>query len=42
MAAHKSFGSWSKINGNNKNHKAVRTRFLFDTKHDAEGKMTRY
>ena len=41
MAAHKNLGTWSKTKGNNKKHKAVKTRFVFDIKHDAEGKMTR-
>jgi len=42
VAAHKKLGTWSKIKVNNKKHKAVKTRFVFDIKHDAEGKMTRY
>ena len=27
---------------NNKKHKAIKTCFMFDIKHDDEGKMTRY
>jgi len=42
MAAHKKLGTWSKTKGSNKQHKAVKTRFVFDLKHDAEGKKTRY
>jgi len=42
LAGHKKFGTWSKIKVNNKKHRAVKTRFVFDIKHDAEGKMTRY
>jgi len=42
VAAHKDLGTWLKTNGNSKKHKAVKTRFVFDIKHDAEGKMTRY
>jgi len=42
VAAHKDHGTWSKTKGNNKNHKAIKTRFVFDIKHDAEGKLTRY
>ena len=42
VAAHKKLGTWSKIKVNNKKHKAIKTRFVFDIKHDAEGKMTRY
>jgi len=42
VAAHKDLGTWSKTKGNNKNHKAIKTRFVFDIKHDAEGKLTRY
>jgi len=41
VAAHKHLGTWYKTKGNNKNHKAVKTRFVFDIKHDAEGKLTR-
>jgi len=41
-AAHKHLGTWSKTKGNNKNHKAINTRFVFDIKHDSEGKLTRY
>jgi len=42
VAAHKNLCTWSKIKVNNKKHKAVKTRFVFDMKNDAEGKMTRY
>jgi len=42
VAAHKHLGTWSKTKGNNKNHKAIKKRFVFDIKHDAEGKLTRY
>jgi len=41
VAAHKNLGTWYKTKGNNKKHKAVKTRFVFDIKQDAEGKMTR-
>jgi len=42
VAAHKKLGTWPKMKANNKQHKAINTRFVFDIKHDAEGKMTRY
>jgi len=42
VAAHEKLSTWSKILVNNKNHKAIKTRVVFDIKHDAEGKMTRY
>jgi len=42
VAAHKKLGTWSKIKVNNKKHKAIKTRIVFDIKYDAEGKMTRY
>jgi len=42
VAAHKKLGTRSKIKVNNKKHKAVETRFVFEIKHNAEGKMTRY
>jgi len=42
VAAHKNHGTWLKIKVNNKKHKAINARFVFDIKHDAEGKMTRY
>jgi len=42
VAAHKHLGTWSKTKGSNNNHKAIKTRFMFDIKHDAEGKLTRY
>ena len=38
VAAHKKLGTWSNIKGNNKKHKAIKTRFVFDIKHDAEGR----
>jgi len=41
VAAHKHLGTWSKAKGNNKNHEAIKTRFVFDINHDAEGKLTR-
>jgi len=42
VAAHKKLGTWSTTKGRNKQHKAVKTRFVFDIKHDAEGQKTRY
>ena len=33
---------WSTTKGKNEQRKAVKTRFLFDFKHDAEGQKTRY
>jgi len=42
VAAHKKLGTWSTIKVNNKKHKAMKTRFVFDIKHGADGKMTRY
>jgi len=42
VAALKHLGTWSKTMGNNKNHKAIKTRFVFDIKNDAAGKLTRY
>jgi len=42
VAAHKNLGTWSKTKGNNKKHKAIKTRFVFDIKHDEEGNLTRY
>ena len=41
VATHKHLGTWSKTKRNNKNHKAIKTRFVFDIKHDAKGKLTR-
>jgi len=41
VAAHKHLGTWSKTKKKNKNHKAIKTLFVFDIKHDAEGKLTR-
>jgi len=42
VAAHKKLGTWSTTKGNNKQHKAIKTRFVFDIKHDAEVQKTRY
>ena len=42
MAAHKKLGTWSTTKGSNKQHKAFKTRFVFDNKHDAEGQKTRF
>jgi len=42
VAAHKKLGTWSTTKGSNKQHKAVKTRSVFDIKHDAEGQKTRY
>jgi len=42
VAAHKKLGTWSKIKVNDKKYKAVKTRFVFGIKHDAEDKVTRY
>ena len=42
VAAQKKLGTWSKIKVNNKKHEAVKTRFVFDIEHDADGNMTRY
>ena len=42
MAAHKNLDTLSTIKCSNKHHKAVKTRFVLDIKHDAEGKKTRY
>jgi len=42
VAAHKKLGTWSTIKGSKRQHNAGKTRFLFDIKHDAEGKNTRY
>ena len=42
VAAHKHLGTLSQTKGNNKNHQAIKSRFVFDIKHDAEGKFTRY
>ena len=42
MAAHKKLGKWSTCMGSNKQHKAVKTRFLFEMKHDGEGTDQRY
>ena len=41
-AAHKKLDTWATIKGSNKQHKAVKTRFVIDIKHDAEGKKTRH
>jgi len=42
VAAHKHVGTWSMTRGNNKKHKAIKTRFVFEIRHNAEGKLTRY
>jgi len=42
VSAHKKLGTWSTTKGSNKQHKAVKTRFVFDIKLDAEGQKTRY
>jgi len=42
VAAHKKLRTWSTTKGSNKQLKAVKTRFVFDIKHDAEGQKTRY
>ena len=42
VAAHKKLGTWSTTKGSSKQHKAVKTRFVFHIKHDAEGQKTRY
>ena len=42
MAPYKNLGTLSKIKVNEKKLKSIKTRFLFDIKHDTEGKMTRY
>jgi len=42
VAAHKTLGTWSTINGSNTPYKAVKTCLVFDIKHDAEGKKTRH
>jgi len=42
VATHKELGTWSTTKGSNKPHNAVKTRFLFGIKHDAEGQKTRY
>ena len=39
--AHKKLGTWSNTRSSNK-RKAVKTRYVYDIKHDAEGNMTRY
>jgi len=42
VAAHKKLATWFTTKGSNKQHKAVKTRFVFEIKHDAEGQKTRY
>ena len=42
MAAHKKLGTWSKVKVNNKKHKAINMRFVFDIEHDAGAYRTRY
>lgn len=41
MAAHKKLGTCSSTMSSKK-HKAIKTRFVFDIKHDAEEEVTRY
>jgi len=41
VVAHKHLGTWSKTKVSNK-QKTVKTRSVFDIKHHAEGKLTRY
>jgi len=42
VVAHKHLGTWSKTKVRNKKKKTVKKRFVFDIKHDAEEKLTRY
>ena len=42
VVAHKQLGTWSRTKVSNKKQKTVKTRFVLDIKHDAEGKMARY
>jgi len=42
VAAHQKLGTWSMIKSSNEQHQAVKTRFAFVVKHDAEVKKTRY
>jgi len=42
VAAHKKLGTLSATKGSNKQHKSVKTRFVFDVKRDAEGQQTLY
>jgi len=42
VVAHKHLGTWSKTKVSNRTQKTVKTRFVFDIKHDTEGKLTRY
>jgi len=42
VVAHKQLGTSSKTKVSNKKQKTAKTRFVFDIKHDAEGKLTRY
>jgi len=42
VAAHKKLGTWSTTKGSNKQHTAVKTRFVLDIKHDEERQKTRY
>jgi len=42
VTAHQKLGTWSTNKGSNKQNKAVKTRFVFDIKHDAEEQKTRY
>jgi len=42
VVAHKQLGTWSRTKVSNKKQKTVKTRFVLDIKHDAEGKLARY
>jgi len=42
VGAHQKLGTRSKNKVTNKKHKAIKAHVVFDIKHDAEGKMTRY
>jgi len=42
VMAQMQLGTWSNTKMRNKNQQTVKTRFVFDIKHDAEGNLTRY
>jgi len=42
VAANRTLGTWSTTKGSNKQHKAVKTRLVCDTKPDVQGQKTRY
>jgi len=42
VAAHENLGTSSTTKSSNNQHKAVKTRFVFDIEHDADGQKTRY